>query len=121
MRILLLFFFVPLAWLSANPNFVIFLADDLGYGDVGYQGGEVLTPHIDSIAEDGVTLTDGYVSCPVCAPSRAGLLSGRYQQTFGFWDNVGPFRVSKDVEPGIPLDVPILSEVLKPLGYACGL
>ena len=121
MRFLLLFFFVPIAWLSAKPNFVIFLADDLGYGDVGYQGGEVPTPHIDSIAEDGVTLTDGYVSCPVCAPSRAGLLTGRYQQTFGFWDNVGPFRVSKDVQPGIPLDVPILSEVLKPLGYACGL
>jgi len=121
MRLLLILLLAPFACLSAKPNFVIFLADDLGYGDVGYQGGEVSTPHIDSIAKDGVTLTDGYVSCPVCAPSRAGLLTGRYQQTFGFHDNVGPFRLSKEVKPGIPLKVPILSEVLKPLGYACGL
>ena len=111
---------LPLALLG-KPNFVIFLADDLGYGDVGYQGGDVSTPNIDSIAQGGVTLTDGYVTCPVCAPSRAGLLTGRYQQSFGFWDNVGPFRVSREVEPGIPLEVPILSERLKPLGYACGL
>ena len=121
MRLLPILLLAPFAWISAKPNFVIFLADDLGYGDVGYQGGEVSTPHIDSIAKDGVTLTDGYVSCPVCAPSRAGLLTGRYQQTFGFHDNVGPFRLSKEVKPGIPLKVPILSEVLKPLGYVSGL
>ena len=72
----------------AKTNFVIFLADDLGYGDVGYQGGDVSTPNIDSIANEGVSFTDGYVSCPVCAPSRAGLLTGRYQNTFGFWDNI---------------------------------
>ncbi len=104
-----------------RPNFVLFLADDLGYGDVGYQGGDVTTPNIDSIAEGGVVLTDGYVTCPVCAPSRAGLLTGRYQQTFGFWDNIGPFRVRKDVEPGIPPELPILSERLQALGYTCGL
>lgn len=104
-----------------RPNFVLIFADDLGYGDVGYQGGDVPTPHIDSIANEGVTLTDGYVTCPVCAPSRAGMLTGRYQQSFGFWDNIGPFRRSKDIEPGIPVDVPILSEQLKKLGYTCGL
>ena len=113
-------FGLNLVFLHGKTNFVIFLADDLGYGDVGYQGGDAPTPHIDSIAREGVTFTDGYVSCPVCAPSRAGLLTGRYQQTFGFWDNVGPYRVSEEVKPGIPLDVPILSEVLKPLGYQCG-
>ena len=107
--------------LSSKPNFVIFLADDLGYGDVGYQGGDVPTPHIDSISKEGVTFTDGYVSCPVCAPSRAGLLTGRYQQTFGFWDNVGPYRISEDIKPGIPLDIPILPEVLKSLGYVSGM
>ena len=95
----LLVLYIGCLW--SKPNFVIFLADDLGYGDVGYQGGEVPTPNIDSIASDGVIFTDGYVTCPVCAPSRAGLLTGRYQQSFGFWDNVGPFRVSKEVEPGI--------------------
>jgi arylsulfatase A-like enzyme len=110
-----------IGFLNAKTNFVIFLADDLGYGDVGYQGGDVSTPNIDSIANEGIRFTDGYVSCPVCAPSRAGLLTGRYQNTFGFWDNIGPYRVSEKVKPGIPLDVPILSEVLKSLGYMCGL
>ncbi len=106
---------------SPKPNFVLFFADDLGYGDVGFQGGDVPTPHIDSIAQGGVTFTDGYVTCPVCAPSRGGMLTGRYQQSFGFWDNIGPFRRNKDIEPGIPVDQPILSERMQKLGYACGL
>jgi len=109
----------PLA--ARKPNFLLIFADDLGYGDVGYQGSDVPTPHIDSIAKGGVIFTDGYVTCPVCAPSRAGMLTGRYQQSFGFWDNIGPFRLNKDVEPGIPTDIPILSERLKKLGYTCGL
>ncbi len=106
---------------STQPNILLILADDLGYGDVGYQNGEVPTPNIDTIAKAGVRFTDGYVTCPVCAPSRGGLLTGRYQQSFGFWDNIGPFRLNKDVEPGIPTDLPILSERLKKLGYVCGL
>jgi len=106
---------------AQKPNFVIIMADDVGYGDVGYQGGDVPTPNIDSIAKRGVIFTDGYVTCPVCAPSRAGLLTGKYPQRFGFWDNIGPYRVSKDTVPGIPKDQPILSERLKPLGYTCGL
>ena len=105
----------------AKPNVVVIMADDLGYGDVSYQGGDVPTPNIDSIAREGVTFTDGYVTCPVCAPSRAGLLTGRYQQRFGFWDNIGPFRTGKDVVPGVPTDLPILSERLKTLGYTSGL
>ena len=106
---------------DAPPNVVLIFADDLGYGDVGYQGGGVPTPHIDSIASGGVVFTDGYVTCAVCAPSRAGMLTGRYQQSFGFWDNIGPFRRNKDVEPGIPVDLPILSERLQELGYTTGL
>ena len=77
---------------ATAPNIIIFFADDLGYGDVGYQGGDLPTPHIDSIAHNGVRFTDGYVTCPVCAPSRAGLLTGRYQQRFGFSDNPGPYQ-----------------------------
>ena len=120
-------YLLPLVFLGlatvalAKPNFVLILADDLGYGDVGYQGGDVPTPHIDSIAKEGTIFSDGYVTCPVCAPSRAGLLTGRYQQTFGFWDNIGPFRRTKDVEPGIPADLPILPERLKALGYTTGI
>jgi arylsulfatase A-like enzyme len=111
----------PLRQALDRPNFVLIFADDLGYGDVGYQGGDVPTPNIDGIARGGVVFTDGYVTCPVCAPSRAGMLSGRYQQSFGFWDNIGPYRRNKDVEPGIPTELPILSERLKKLGYTCGI
>jgi arylsulfatase A-like enzyme len=106
---------------AKKPNFVLIMADDLGYGDVSYQGGDVPTPNIDSIAKNGIYFTDGYVTCPVCAPSRAGLLTGQYQQRFGFWDNTGPYRISEETVPGIPVDQPILSERLKKLGYICGL
>ncbi len=62
------------------PNIVVFLADDLGYHDIGAYGSEIIwTPHIDALAAAGVRLTDGYVSAAVCSPSRAGLYTGRYQ------------------------------------------
>jgi hypothetical protein len=74
-----------------KPNIVLLLADDLGYADIGFQGcKDVPTPNIDSIAVNGVIFTNGYVSCPICAPSRAGLMTGRYQQRFGFEHNPGP-------------------------------
>lgn len=119
----LAFFFISLGMsLEAKlPNFLFIVADDLGYGDASYQGGDLETPHIDSIAKNGVVFTDGYVTAPVCAPSRAGFLTGKYQQKFGFWDNTGPYQLSKEIVQGIPKDLPILSERLKPLGYVTGL
>jgi hypothetical protein len=71
------------------PNVVLILADDLGFNDVtfgggGVAGGTVPTPHIDSIAEDGVVFTNGYAANGTCAPSRAALMSGRYGTRFGF-------------------------------------
>jgi arylsulfatase A-like enzyme len=64
-----------------QPNVLIILADDLGYGDLGYTGcKDILTPHIDRLAAQSVICTDGHVSGAVCGPSRAGLISGRYQQ-----------------------------------------
>src|SRR5438034_11754204 len=67
-----------------RPNIVILLADDLGYADLGVHGSrEIATPHIDGIAKNGVRCTSGYVSCPYCSPTRAALLTGRYQQRFG--------------------------------------
>jgi arylsulfatase A-like enzyme len=67
-----------------KPNVVVLLADDLGYADVGIHGSKaVATPNIDSIAKNGVRCTSGYVSCPYCSPTRAGMLTGRYQQRFG--------------------------------------
>ena len=71
-----------------KPNFVIILADDLGYGDLGYTGSsQIVTPHIDALAEQGIIFTQGYVSAPVCGPSRAGLMTGRNQVNFGFDNN----------------------------------
>lgn len=74
----------PLSSAARKPNFLILLADDLGYGDVGCFGSkDVPTPNIDSIARNGIKFTDGYVSAAVCSPSRAALLTGRYQHRFG--------------------------------------
>ena len=79
-------FGLPLALAqSGPPNIVVILADDLGYGDVGSNGClDIPTPNIDSIAINGVRCTNGYVTHPFCSPSRAGLITGRYQQRFGY-------------------------------------
>lgn len=66
-----------------KPNIVVIFADDLGYGSVSYNGGDVPTPNIDAFVERGVRFSNGYMSAPVCNPSRAGLLTGRYQQRWG--------------------------------------
>lgn len=102
-----------------KPNIVLIVADDLGYADVGYHGcRDVPTPHIDSIARAGVYFTDGYSNGAVCAPTRAALMTGRYQGRFGSQKNPGPFRRSPDVKIGVSPDQPILSERINPLGYA---
>jgi len=107
---------------APRPNIVVLFADDLGYGDVGYQGcTEVPTPNIDSIAKNGVVFSCGYVTAPVCGPSRAGLMTGRYQNRFGFEDNPGPFRQRKDVLVGTPLDEKNMAERLKAHGYVTGM
>jgi arylsulfatase A-like enzyme len=67
------------------PNVIVVLADDLGYGDTSAYGSTIVkTPNIDALAADGVRFTQAYVSHPVCSPSRAGLLTGRYQTRFGW-------------------------------------
>lgn len=103
---------------NKQPNIIIILADDMGYNDAGYMGcKELPTPNIDKIAKNGVWFTDGYTTCPVCAPSRAGLLTGRYQNRFGFEDNPGPYRRTKETIPGIPLSEKTMGEYFKELGY----
>src|SRR5262249_15293659 len=77
--------------LAAKPNIVILLADDLGYADLGFQGcKDVPTPHLDALAKSGVRCSSGYVSGPSCSPTRAGLLTGRYQTRYGHEFNPGP-------------------------------
>lgn len=114
----------PAAAQQANrsqPNIVVILADDLGYGELGCQGNpEIPTPSIDSIAVRGVRFTNGYVSAPNCSPSRAGLLTGRHQTRFGHEFNpIG----ARNEEPGIglPLRETTFVERLHDAGYATAL
>src|SRR5262245_6378836 len=85
-------------WLSAPalaadsgkrpPNVIVILADALAYADVGFQGcKDIPTPNLDALAKGGVRCTSGYVSHPFCSPTRAGLMTGRYQQRFGHENN----------------------------------
>ncbi|HET8547003.1 MAG TPA: sulfatase-like hydrolase/transferase, partial [Bryobacteraceae bacterium] len=103
-----------------RPNILLIVADDLGYRELGVQGcPDVPTPHTDSIARNGVRFTNGYVSCPVCSPTRAGLMTGRYQQRFGHEFNPGPAQAS-DPNFGLPLSETTLATRLKELGYVTG-
>ena len=108
---------------ARKPNIVFILGDDLGYCDVSMYGcREIPTPNIDSIAAAGVKFTNGYVSAPVCAPSRAGLMTGRYQQRYGFEFNAGPLqRAISEPEMGLPTSEITLAEVMKQAGYATGM
>ncbi len=103
----------------ARPNIVLIMADDLGFGDLSLTGHpSIRTPHIDRLAADGVRFSQFYTSGSVCSPTRAGLLTGRYQQRAGIHSAV---RVDTDSEVGIGADEVLLGEVLRDRGYATGL
>jgi len=99
---------------AAPPNIIIFYADDLGWGELGCQGHttDIPTPHIDSLAKNGLRFTQGYVAATYCSPSRAGLLTGRYPTRFGH-----EFNSTANVT-GLRLDQTTLATRLKSLGYA---
>jgi uncharacterized repeat protein (TIGR01451 family) len=101
-----------------HPNIVIILTDDLGYGDVSYNGcPDYQTPNIDALASKGIWCSNGYVTHPFCSPSRAGLLTGRYQQRFGHENQPETTALSS----GLPLGELLLPQILKPAGYVSGL
>lgn len=102
---------------SPGPfNVVIILADDLGYADVGFNGcKDIPTPNIDRIAQNGAKFTNGYVTYAVCGPSRAGLLTGKYQDRFGFGRN--PLLAPNDPDMGLPLSEKTLADHMKAFGY----
>ncbi|HEY3951062.1 sulfatase-like hydrolase/transferase [Phenylobacterium sp.] len=107
--------------LQDHPNIIVILADDMGYGDLSVQGAkDISTTHIDALAAQGVRLTDYYANQPVCAPSRAGLMTGRYQERFGFETNPGAEQRTS-TSFGLPRDHKTLPERLKDLGYATGM
>ncbi len=98
-----------------RPNIVVIVSDDQGYADISCHPHpeEVSTPGMDRIAAEGVRMTNGYASCPVCAPTRAGLLTGRYQQRFGFY-------TASDSRAGLPQTETTLADILGVAGYATG-
>lgn len=103
-----------------RPNIVVIVADDLGYGDLGYLGGkDIPTPNVDKLAAEGVRFTSGYVSGPYCSPTRAGLVTGKYQQRFGHEFNPG--QGPNAAEIGLSVKETTIANRLKGLGYSTGL
>ncbi|MEI8270833.1 MAG: arylsulfatase, partial [bacterium] len=92
-------------------NFLIIVADDLGWNDVGFNGSDIETPFIDSLAKEGVIMNNFYVQT-VCTPTRAAILTGRYPFTFGLERLVWPWS-----DYGLPTDIKIIPEYLKELNY----
>ena len=102
------------------PNILVILADDLGYADVGFTGStEIQTPRLDNLALNGVICNNGYVTHPYCGPSRAGLITGRYQARFGMEINCSysPY----DLKMGLPLSEKTFANHLKEYGYRTGI
>jgi arylsulfatase A-like enzyme len=98
------------------PNLLMIVGDDMGYADVGFHGcRDIPTPHLDALAKDGVRFTQGYVSGPYCSPTRAGLLTGRYQTRFGHEFNPAGGAA------GLPLTEQTLPDRLKAAGYRTGM
>ncbi|MEE4152814.1 MAG: sulfatase [Erythrobacter sp.] len=103
--------------LRRPPNIVVIMADDLGWGDVGANGAELIaTPHIDRLAEEGIRLTSFYAGANVCTPSRAALLTGRYPIRSGMQHVIYPHS-----EHGLPPEEVTIAEVLQQAGYATGM
>ncbi len=99
---------------DTRPNIIIILADDAGYADFGFMGGNIPTPHIDRLAEGGTRFTDAHLTATVCSPSRAGLITGRYQQRFGHEANIPPTGLGMDPSEKT------LGDALKQAGYTTG-
>lgn len=107
---------IPDITLAANPkpNIIVVFVDDLGFADLGAQDQvkDVMTPHLDQLAAEGVRCTAAYVTAPQCSPSRVGLLTGRYQQRFG---------IDHNPDLPMPLEAVTIAERLKPAGYTSGM
>ena len=106
---------------AAGPNFVVIMADDLGYGDTSTYGGWIETPHLDRLAAEGLKFTDFHASGNVCSPTRAGLLTGRYQQRAGVPSVINADPALDEHYHGLyPAEI-TFNEPLAKAGYASGL
>lgn len=115
--VLILFTFFVVSCNKPKTNIIIILADDAGYADFGFTGSsDILTPNIDKLAFDGLVFNNAYVSASVCSPSRAGLLTGMYQQRFGHECNL-----DSDVNNSFDPNQITIAEALKSKGYHTGI
>ncbi|WP_299556483.1 sulfatase [Seonamhaeicola sp.] len=106
-----------------KPNIIFLFSDDAGYADFGFHGSKVMkTPNLDKLSDQGVRFTQGYVTDATCGPSRAGLMTGKYQQRFGYQEINVPGYMSENSkflgdDMGLPLDQVTIADYLKALGY----
>ncbi|QCX40321.1 N-acetylgalactosamine-6-sulfatase [Aureibaculum algae] len=115
---LLLISYAGIAQKDKKPNVLIILSDDQGWGDVGFNGGtDIPTRNLDNLAKEGVVFSQGYATHPYCSPSRAGLLSGRYQQEFGHENNPENEVQDDSSNIGLPLNELLISELLQKNEY----
>lgn len=104
---------------AAKPNVLVIIADDLGYHDVGFQGSkEIPTPNLDKLAARSLRCTNGYVSHPFCSPTRAGIMTGRYQHRFGHENN--PAWLPESTTAGLSLNETTFPSLMKQAGYSTG-
>jgi len=100
---------------TSRPNILFIVGDDMGFADVGFQGcKDIPTPNIDALAASGIRFTSGYVSGPYCSPTRAGLMTGRYQQRYGH-------EFNPNGNQGLALSETTIANRLKTAGYVTGL
>lgn len=122
MRPILSFLFVLLLAapaFAAKPNVIVIIADDLGYNDVGFQGSkEIPTPNLDKLAAQSLRCTNGYVSHPFCSPTRAGIMTGRYQHRFGHENN--PAWLPESTTAGLSLNETTFPSLMQKAGYTTG-
>ncbi len=125
-RIFLLVLIAAAMSAQDRPNIVLIFSDDAGYADFGFQGSKTMhTPRLDALAERSVQCTQGYVSDPTCGPSRAGLITGRYQQRFGYEENNVPGYMSEVTaqdgdDMGLPVEEVTMGDYMQSLGYVTG-
>ncbi len=117
LKVCLLVLLYTTAYADSRPNIIVIMADDLGYNDLGVYGcTDIPTPHLDKLANEGVRFTSGYVTWPMCGPSRAGFLTGIHQSQFGYYENVSaPF----DPKQGLP-KMETIASLLQKQGYVTG-